>query len=203
MGLKELVWVTEVPTIALSCLLLLPYQVKCLNDPKNERSRERESPEHLSGSCIFSISPSVTRLASSGCSGYKVVLIAKKCFVMVHHLWPGLALKLSKSMGTLSTDSFKAWISFIPWQKKAWQSSNPHESCQMACDSARTYGGFWRGGNSPQRGTSPSFFCLQMREGECYNTPEMPPVVPPALQQWLKNTLSTVTQHCTMISNCR
>lgn len=45
------------------------------------------------------------------------------------------------------------------------------------------------------------FFCLQKRGGECYKTPEMPPVVPPALQQWLKNTLPTVIQHSAVMSN--
>lgn len=99
-----------------------------------------------------------------GCSGYEVMLVADKCFVKVQHLWPGLALKLIESMGTLSIDSFKLWITFLPWQKKSWQFSSPHRACQMACNSAKTYGDFWSGGGSLQRGTSQFCFAFRCRK---------------------------------------
>lgn len=74
MGLKEPIWVIEVPIIALSSVFLFPCQVKYLNDPKNESSRERKArtPQWLLPVNLTQCN----QTGFSGCSGYKAVLIA-------------------------------------------------------------------------------------------------------------------------------
>lgn len=143
-------------------VFLFPCQAKCRDDPKNQNTPERGRPGHLSGPCqSFESNQMQPNWLLWGVAGVKSCLLLRNA--LLRCIFSDLGL-LVKSMGTLSVDSFKLWISFLSWQTEAWQFLSPHKACQMACYSAKTYGDFWRGGGSLQRGTSQFCFVFRRRK---------------------------------------